>query len=1710
MARDLPVGEQRRKEPVFRLNDDLSTNPAYTFSEAAHTAFKASIVLDDESAYPQIRDDLHINGLSERLKDIDKSLKNEAEQQIAGAVRGYLSQPNHTDQSIQDGLDAGREMLHRANPNRVDEAYAETVASSASELTEDPRRRRYLRESLGTLAKDLATVQTSQEEIERIRNEAIASFDPSLASAAADFAGLLLPFAENDAIARVLTKVNEDIRFMDDERGALAWVGDRVLTGELINKWQDHFATLRPEEQAEAVRLVVDNIMEEGGVFLEHNDMMKLGAIQMLTQAPEGFNLDRTIGNLVGVLDAVGVGVLARRGLRTVRGVNAIDVANSGNPEAAAALVREALDDVSGETAKALGTSPEELLRMVGPKGVNDVLKTGPEHLQVSTTRVDEIVRDASQGGVVVTQRGRDKVLDKIRERMDAVQKSVVHASKTVIEPLSNIGVGYKAVFGRNATHGYTDAFEAMEEVGTLSTAMNTGVENIKILRSDVSTGRLVELQGSGARLEEGVGSVRGTPSKQVTLKTTDGAVMGRMDLLDEGNDLVLDIIDVAADFQKQGIGTGLHLHAINIARRSGKTLASSKLMSPGSVGVFRKLEELGFTIEKNPNVKTINPPGNEGTLVSTDGRPVFRVVGDVPGNMTAMRELVGDDLTKAVVNAEAGEYFIQVSGSHRYSGFDALWSGSQTTVLSGINAIFGRWTGDINSIFNKSAAMRAFASEDISQGVRQRLNRLLEEPFKGMKTAEKRAVMEIMLEGSKEGKVYSYGELVSKFGVDGRVSDKVVAGYRAIIQVNNALHRIADNKMRILLENKGMRTLHIGDYRAFARPIDDVDGAFDEVLEGDDGLRHVYDPETDTIVRLSESELVDLYDKGGKIGRLNSEEMVGNQATDFVLARGRSTGEFTGLPDNVLRYEPGYFTRIYKDGYFVDRVQTVTKNGKAGKTHTNTLHSAGSLTEAKRMAAKLVREAEEAGEQGVEFRFRRGRELQTTARDEADMAVKDFEGRLIYSRRGDRLTTELGESAIEDPITATQRAIGSLSQRAVRGDWLTGMRKEFVQEFADELKAAGIINPGAMSLPQLNKAVQSADIASIPARRLKEMKAQIGYINQMDNVSTPHAELWRGWMVGMAEWLEGVPLGRHLQPVAMAARNTTPIDVARTAAFTMFLVGNPIRQAFLQSQQILFLSGLNPKYIFGGGMSKDLVGLRYGLAKIDTADWSVTRQRMAKALGQTEDEYEQMVREFRSSGISSNIDSHQFVAGNFEEMFGVGPSRMNAFGTKAVETVKYPLRFAKRVGFDFGEINNLSMTWLVARRRFKDKTGRLPRTADEMNSVGAEARQLALGMNRSGELQYQRGLASLSTQFLSIQHKAFFAMLPAAMGGNRSITAAEKARIAMGQAVIFGSAGFGVQEIYDSLRRHHFDGEEIPKKADDILRGGFMDYGVNKILESVWGDDTDLSISSNWAAGSGPIVQTAEMLDKLVTLNWEELAFGASFSAGERINNTIGLAKAAWQQPDLDTEDRVLETLAVLPEVFSGYSNYAKTKAHLAMTEATANMPGVHLTVQEALAKRWLGIGTNKEQDYWNLLLDVKEIEAAIKDDARKAHDSAYELAKRFDVDENYDARLFARKMSQMLRLGNTGLDQMEVATRVNEFHRLARQQRRPGEESLYQLIGKILSYGGIDDMDRVRALISQGAFDVEFKNKMNDMLDDAQTTFEVIGFDPEALETR
>lgn len=1081
--------------------------------------------------------------------------------------------------------------------------------------------------------------------------------------------------------------------------------------------------------------------------------------------------------------------------------------------------------------------------------------------------------------------------------------------------------------------------------------------------------------------------------------------------------------------------------------------------------------------------------------------------------------ELTPDEVNVLKSTPAPGEYFFKIRANADIIPEDVLMiSDDQVFSGTGISALFKTHTLDYASKFGRNVVRGANRAHDMGAALTRDLTDLAKENWDKLGFLSKRKVAGILEQGAKEEKWYDYNELMVTFP---DITEKEIKAYYAARTFWDTVWEVQNTGLYKQLQARNMKHLRAGEWQGVGAPIpNEVLGRTFSNTSND-----IFDPSTGRMASMSPEEIQRAAAKGTEFYRLPNPEFVEDVGSSFVKIDRTVDGSVGRLPRNVMKYIPGYYPRMYEDVYYVQQSRKARINGQQ-TTRTRTVYTASTKGEGARMASRLNAGLED-GEGGYKVK------LASELTDDVvanDMERLNVEGRLFFSPRGHRLENVNGtQAAIEDPISTIQRSANAVGRSTGLQPWLRSMKERFYLTYGSKFVGSrdefNRLTPTEIA-ERLNRAGDT-----LSEEGLGQARDMWNYIRVMQGSEEWDAIKMRRGVITLADFISqsSSRLATATAKGLLRAKDFAPMRALRAFSFTMFLALNPVRQLILQSQQAMYLTGLVPKYMLSGKLFKDSVGFRAALAaqagvrKLskfkgeEVRDFMKGKKMAAKAMGVSDSELDLMITKFRESGFAEAIDSHVFVAGALKGDMVFSESFTRHVLKSTAETVKSAGRVPKALGFDAGEMNNMVMTYLASIRRWKDNNPKIANkwhTDRYFDEIMGDARDMALAMTKSGQMSYQRGGLSLAFQFFAIQHKAMLGMLT-----NRAFTPMERLRIAVSQFTLYGAAGMGLQEFLDKAADHF--GIVLDDTEQELLWGGLTDYTVNKLVEVATGEDSDLRIGNEFSPAGGVVETPLEMVmrmsmqtDKTTIQMILDAFMGPSAQAVSRVGQQssramqiLGLSAEGFSSPDITRENgvRALHTMA---EVASGYSNYIRARMWQNMKRNNILMNEVvpELSDEELFARKWFGVRSAGELDFWSDVQTVSQRGTSSKSRLDEAAEEIYEhykatalrydtdVSNKFEFNQSFVEDILERERFVWMAFEDNPSDALYVRQKIGE---LMNRDRNAGRVGLDTIIIKQIAEGTVgrteDERKRIMTMIQNTeAISEERKQVLLRMMED------------------
>ncbi len=848
---------------------------------------------------------------------------------------------------------------------------------------------------------------------------------------------------------------------------------------------------------------------------------------------------------------------------------------------------------------------------------------------------------------------------------------------------------------------------------------------------------------------------------------------------------------------------------------------------------------------------------------------------------------------------------------------------------------------------------------------------------------------------GKNHGRAPTVSETLAKY--DG-VTEAQLNGMVAMREGMDTLHELFNRKLYREWQALGYKT---------GRPADNTLPTYhgNDLERGAVPSGSYLDPETGKMVNMLGRSLDDLYNGGGRVMKLDMTVDAANEAghkADLIILRD-GTYEVSELSTRPLVYHPGYSVRFYDDPYYVVKNTTgVSINGSlrtgANSVSTEAIRTAGTAAEAERFIRRASRRVAEDGQDNVTFEVIRGNNLSNTESTLFQKEALHREGRMFWDTRNfDRLPDVNGNRAVlEDPVKSLERGIALASRQLTHEDPLKSLKNAWKNEYgrflppdvAERLDLKEVSGRLAdLRKNEVNKAIRG---------RIKEAKELVDYFRLIEGTESALVPWMREQALNLAAWV-----GRTTRLPTRAAekyfQTMDPFRTMRAVAFNAFMVFRPVRQALLQSAQIGFLAGLDPRYVASIQFFKDAAMLRRGLTALRKSgyDDGFSVASSAKAMGLSSKEYRVLIREFDRSGLIDLVDVHSFAGGSRQsQKIALPQSRLGTVGYRAKQVPVAVRDFMQRVGFNFGERNNLTFTYNLALKRTLKRNNYesvLEMTRKNWDDLRVEASNLALGMVRPNNLGYQTGALGVATQFLSFTHKAALGLL----GANPAIKGTDALKVLFGSYMLYGANMFGARDfVSEALTQIGVADAEIPgiegATLVDLISAGIIETTFNALGDMTTEDWKDIDLG--FLAPGVDVDRIWELQLKSLLDQPAQAVFGAFGNIFSKTLQSYHFMSAIHAgDPDLDPGEKFLQSaqvisMGMLPaynDSVMAYLGYQHNQWYSSAGEALPLRP----TMNGLLARAAFGARTREELGYYRLQNKVWESQENVRNIVKENH---------------------------------------------------------------------------------------------------------------------------
>lgn len=934
-------------------------------------------------------------------------------------------------------------------------------------------------------------------------------------------------------------------------------------------------------------------------------------------------------------------------------------------------------------------------------------------------------------------------------------------------------------------------------------------------------------------------------------------------------------------------------------------------------------------------------------------------------------------------------------------------------------NGVLGTWA----KWFSKSASFitpwrfGGATGADQMATVQRALNDILT-PLSTMSPKNQSKVLDLLDEGDRMGKWFHRAELEARFGLD-KAYPKLVKAYESYLLFHREARQLINDAAYNKTISLGLKLARFGDESKLASVVNQVPA----------DIKRVYDPKIDLIRDLTPLEREALEDEPGSFLRFNtpiSKKIKGRESekifgeAEYAL----KVGDLEEIPKQILKDNPGYLTRTYDGKYVVYREIPAEDGQGLPKIREEVEFFAKTKAEADEMAKRLNESSDDS------FKAREVDELSASAGIESrtDLDYLESFGELFYSQRSKEILDVHGNRIVSSVGDRIQAFRDKASRSGTFDFTIDKLIKNWEKVFGETYGKNGQIDLFG-KLPEIKTK------NDVTKRERQDAQASLDHIKMLMGVDENRLKRANNQaMINIAGFINTNKLsfaGRtrnRLAGVALDASKGQFLELPKQAAFLRWIVGAPLRQVALQSQQAsVYLS--NPgalKYISTGRGVMDHTMLLAGLSLRDSEKWGALAPALAKGFGSSVDELTKLVDAVRVSGLVDNIDSHAFT-----EVMSVSGEILTGgkISHSVFSTLKSGAKFMRKYGFDAGEKYQLMYGFLIKKNEWQLNN---PKIADKwaekgnLSQIAASTREISFHMNQAGVMQFQRGAVSNVFQFMSHNMKAWQALIPSrtpVLGrfSDKSFAGAQRMSLWAQQTALYGFGGFGLHEAYEVASAKF--GWDLDNDTDLAIKEGISGTLLNMMLRTADDPDagirTTLDVSAKLAPFSGvtrgtvfsQLLTTQFLTDLDLTQNMPGLQTMQDLaSALKTIGYMTGVGTMDMLDIDPNTQlpkdkSMILRSMDTALRMVPLYNNFMKSRAEQALGRFVNNSgdPGIQATAQEILASELFGLTSTRKRRIEEsrrqitgsgLEMDELGITAALREHAEGIYDRAKKIA--------------------------------------------------------------------------------------------------------------------
>jgi hypothetical protein len=715
---------------------------------------------------------------------------------------------------------------------------------------------------------------------------------------------------------------------------------------------------------------------------------------------------------------------------------------------------------------------------------------------------------------------------------------------------------------------------------------------------------------------------------------------------------------------------------------------------------------------------------------------------------------------------------------------------------------------------------------------------------------------------------------------------------------------------------------------------------------------------------------------------RDNKDSLTDDSVYEYVLID-ESKNRIDNLPEQVVPRTSGYSPIKTKAYWFIEKTPTALMVNGSPLTspdglakYSEVVAVANSELEANKISDNLLEE-----NPGLAYKPRPDREIDV----ERDIKIQEVHNSIL------RQSMKRGESlggTVEDRLLSLINTTKSVINRGSLQAWEEATQRAFVNAYGDYL-----VNGEYPTT--INSFINRPGMSRDEVKQLQNAKTIFEQHQKIRAFSTMEDRAWAKTFNWVADIFEKTPWSaKYLMPgTREIGKGNTIFEGARKVASTLYIALNPQRQFIVQTGPLMEMLALNP--LKAPKRIAELLAVRLAiladapLLKNSGVNFNKVASDMSNGISQ---DIVDLKTAILKSGLLESIDLNLLVHGIADDLDrGLKEGTWEKYYKNTIAVPKGATKVVRSLGFGAAESLNSIGLWIIARDKWVDRNpGKDWRSDTAINEISYDQNNMSGAMTRAGSFPYQSGAFGLLMQFGAITQKLTMNLI---QSGTTVLTVGERARLAVTRALLFG-AREGLP--FGALAYWYLDQTKDKEvlKVKEELRRGLYDRGMNHLLMALTDSEhSDLyavkGITPYGESTTGiPYVELIREVMKAVDDKPSDPRFpvvgaiGSIFKAKDNI-------KGWFTTRDVKDESIALQVTMEALTLASGMNNWAKSQLLLShkdkMNKYGAPM-GLNASKAEAYGQ-FFGMITYREQSQMDSFGGEMDKEKAIKDMAKEIY---------------------------------------------------------------------------------------------------------------------------